>query len=328
MNPLSIGIEIGGTKIQVGVSSTSGTLLKIVRQRVIASMGAEGIRSALVAMVAEALRAVDYSLADINQIGIGFGGPVNTDLGVCIKSFQIAGWENYPLRDWAEKQWNKPVFVENDASAAGLAECIHGSGRGYSAETSSRAETSIRAETCFRRVFYITLGSGVGGGWILNGRIDRGQGLGSAEIGHVWAPEPRSGILTELEQICSGWAIGRRARAAALQEKTIMTELAGSIDDIDAQVVYSAAEQGDELANLILLETCQTLGLAIGNVITLLHPERVIIGGGVSQMGALFWNTLRDQISLRTLPLFRSRVEIAPAELGEDVVVIGALCLG
>jgi len=310
MKPFAIGIEIGGTKLQVGVSAADGMLAKVVRAPVVAALGAAGIRQALLALVDTACQAASLPLPAVNRIGIGFGGPVDAVRGVTLRSFQIAGWENFPLRDWAEGQWGKPVAVENDAATAGLAEWSHGSGRGYA------------------RVFYVTIGSGVGGGWIVNGTLDHGQGIGCAEIGHVWVPDPHSGQLTELEQICSGWSIGRRARAAAQTGHTSMTTLAGSIQAIDARVVYAAAEQGDGVAARLLDETCQALGLAIGTVITLLHPEVVIIGGGVSQMGARFWDLLREQIELRTLPLFRSRVQVVPAGLGEDVVVIGALCLG
>jgi glucokinase len=105
-----------------------------------------------------------------------------------------------------------------------------------------------------------------------------------------------------------------------------MTEIAGNVESIDAKIVYSAAEQGDEVANSILSQTCQTLGLAIANVIDLLHPERVILGGGVSLMGSLFWNQLRKEVKSRTIPLFASGVEVVRAKLKEEVVVIGALC--
>ncbi len=307
---LAIGIEIGGTKIQVGIGSTSGKLLKPpLRKQVIQEDGAEGILRDIVAMVADALISVDCSLSNIHQIGIGFGGPLHIEQGVILKSYQIAGWDNFPLKDWAEVQWGKPVVIQNDASTAGLAEALHGSGRGYG------------------RIFYMTIGSGIGGGWIVDGNVDNGQGFGSAEMGHTWVTDPRTGMPAELEQVCSGWGIGRRAREAAENKKTLMIEMAGSLDAIDARVVYVATERGDEIAKQILNETCQMLGMAISNVIALLHPERVIVGGGVSLMGPLFWDALRTEVTKRSMPSFIPSVEVVKAELGEDVVVIGALCL-
>jgi glucokinase len=311
VEPLALGIEIGGTKIQVGIGSTSGKLIPrgIIQSQVVRKDGADGIRRDIISMTEEIFESKRLRLSNISKIGIGFGGILDINSGAILKSYQIEGWNNFPLKAWAETQWRKPVYIQNDASAAGLAESLYGSGRGYS------------------RNFYMTLGSGIGGGWIIDGKIDNGQGYGAAEIGHTWVPNPESGAPTELEQVCSGWSIGRRARSVASTDKTLMTELAGTKDKIDAKIVYLAAEKGDELANLILMETCQTLGLAISNVVALLHPERVILGGGVSFMGPLFWNRLREEAKSRIIPCFASQVSIVKAKLKENVVVIGALCL-
>lgn len=308
---LSIGIEIGGSKTQVGLGSREQGLLPggIIRKPVKRENGAEGIRRDVAAMVDQLLETNDLTLADIGRIGIGYGGILDSSRGVILKSFQIDGWTDFPLKEWAQAQWGKPVCIENDASTAGLAEYFLGNGFGCS------------------RLFYITVGSGVGGGWILDGKIDSGQGLGAAEIGHTWVPDPITGQPIELEQICSGWGIGRRAREAARDGHTLMEQLAGSIDGIDAKIVYVAAEQGDEIACQIIHETCQTLAVGISNIAALLHPERIVIGGGVSLMGSLFWNTLHKEFSKRVLPVFASRIELLPAKLQEDVVVIGALCL-
>ena len=311
-NPLSIGIEIGGTKTQVGVGSAKQGLLPggVVRRPVQRERGADGILKDIVSMVTEVLASQKLGLSDIGKIGIGYGGLLDSANGVTLKSYQIEGWTDFPLRTWAEGKWGKPVFVENDASTAGLAEYCLGNGRGCS------------------RLFYITAGSGIGGGWIVDGKIDNGQGLGAAEIGHMWVPDPWNGILTELEQVCSGWAIGRRARLAASNSDSVMKELAGSIDQIDARILYQAAEQKDETAVQILRETCQTLGAAISNVVALLHPQRVILGGGVSLMGSIFWELLQDEFRSRLMPTFAPHVELVQAELHEDVVITGALCLG
>jgi glucokinase len=309
--PLALGIEIGGTKVQAGIGSGNGKRLPkgLIRRDVVREYGAEGILRQIIVMVDELLESKRFGLSDISRIGIGFGGIVDTNTGVIVKSYQIDGWNNFPLKEWAEERWNKPVFIQNDASAAGLAEALCGAGRGCS------------------RVFYITVGSGIGGGWIRNGKVDDGQGFGAAEIGHTWVPDPVSGTPVELEQVCSGWSIGRRARSVSEYHPTLMTELAGTLEKIDAKIVYLAAEQGDSAANLVLIQTCQTLGLAISNVIALLNPERIILGGGVSLMGNLFWDQLRKEIKSRAIPYFASQVELVPAELGESVVVIGALCL-
>ena len=309
--PYSIGIEIGGTKTQAGIGSAETGLLPggIVRRQVVPEQGARGILGDLVSMLEGLSISQGLQHTDIHKIGIGFGGPVDSSRGIVLESFQIGGWTDFPLKEWAEAQWHRPVFLENDASTAGLAEYKFGRGRRVS------------------RLFYMTVGSGIGGGWILNGRIDPGQGLGAAEIGHMWVPDPHTGELAELERICSGWAIGQRARRAASRAHSLMEEMAGSVDRIDAKTVYLAAEQGDEMALRILRESCQTLGMAISNVVALLHPERIVLGGGVSLMGPLFWELLQEEFRARLMPVFAPQVELVPAELGEDVVVTGALCL-
>ena len=306
-----LAIEIGGTKTQVGIGTREQGLLPggLVRRAVDREHGAGGIRGDLSSMVDEALRFQGLTLSDIERIGIGYGGPVDSARGVTLTSYQIDGWTHFPLQEWAEDRWGKPVIVENDASTAGLAESVHGNGRGCP------------------RLFYITAGSGVGGGWIVDGKIDRGQGFGAAEIGHMWVPDPRTGELAELEQVCSGWAIGRRAQRDAAKARSRMQEIAGSTEKIDAKIVYSAAEQGDETALRILEETGRTLGTAMANVVALLHPERIILGGGVSLMGPVFWRLLQEEFRARIMSPFAPHVELLQAKLLENVVMIGALCL-
>src|SRR5919109_1619091 len=136
---LAIGLEIGGTKIQVGIGSSNGKLIKVVRKMVNRKNGAHGIRKNILSMIEEVLDLTNHGLSDIDKIGIGFGGLVEANRGIVIKSYQIDGWDDFPLKEWSEKQWGKPVIVQNDASPAGLAESIHGSGRNHS------------------RIFYVTL---------------------------------------------------------------------------------------------------------------------------------------------------------------------------
>ncbi|MGH1362206.1 MAG: ROK family protein [Calditrichia bacterium] len=303
-----LGVEIGGTKLQVGIGPRKGRLLQVLRRKIDPENGAAGIRAQLIGLANELVEK-HSGWSRIKRAGIGFGGPVLAATGVTVKSFQINGWESFPLCEWAQKEWNIPVGVQNDASTAAIAESVHGAGRHCS------------------RLVYITIGSGIGGGYVVDRKIDEGQGTGGMEIGHTWVPHPTNGEIVELENLCSGWAIGRRAREAAAKEKTSLEDLAGSISEIDAKIVYLAAENGDSVALRIIHETCFMLGIALGNLLNVLHPERLIIGGGVSLMGNIFWNNLRAEIQKRVLPLFWPKIEIVRADLGEEVVVTGALCL-
>ncbi len=309
---LAIGIEIGGTKLQVGVGLKNEKLIGLVRTKVDPQKGADGIREILLSLTVQALQKANRSIDDIAAIGVGFGGPVDSKNGITLLSHQIEGWKNFPLKEWLEKQWNLPVAIQNDASIAGYAEAVLGAGRNQ------------------RRIFYITIGSGIGGGFVQDGVIDDGQGLGAAEIGHTWVPNPETGKIDKLELICSGWSMANRAQdAVASGEPSIMAQMcAGDIKKITAETIYSAAEQYDILARAILEETCNTLSVSIGNVINLLHPERIIIGGGVSLMGPLFWVSLKEKVKKYVMKPFANEYEIVPAVLREEVVVAGAALLG
>src|SRR5262249_11489516 len=162
-----LGIEIGGTKLQLGLGFGDGTLADLWRGKVDVSSGVEGIRRQIATAVRELLLQSGLRHDQLVGIGIGFGGPVNDITRTIIKSHQIKGWDNFPLADWVENLLGKPAVLGNDADCAGLAEALHGAGRGLSP------------------IFYITIGSGIGGGLIINGEIYRGCGRGAAEIGHL-----------------------------------------------------------------------------------------------------------------------------------------------
>jgi glucokinase len=308
----AIGIEIGGTKLQAGIGLKDEKLLSLVRTQVEVERGAGGILEAIPVLVDEALAKANCSLENMGGIGVGFGGPVDSKNGITLLSHQIQGWDNFPLKQWLEAKWRLPAVIQNDASLAGYAEAVLGAGRGC------------------RRIFYITIGSGIGGGLITDGIIDEGQGLGAAEIGHTWILNPDTREMDKLEHVCSGWSIGQRAQDAVLSgEPSILNDLCDdNAETITAQTVYQAAEQHDILATAIIEETTTALAVAIGNVINLLHPKRIVIGGGVSMMGPLFWVPLKKKVQHYVMKPFLNRYEIVSASLREEVVIIGATFLG
>ncbi len=306
----AIGLEIGGTKLQAGIGLKEDRLLARARTQVDPKQGAEGIRRTLPQLIEEALTESGVTRDQLCGIGVGFGGPVQSEEGVTLTSHQIEGWDQFPLRQWLSDQWKLPVHLQNDASIAGYAEAQLGAGKGCS------------------RVFYMTIGSGIGGGWILDGTIDEGQGWGAGEIGHTWVPDPDTGEVDKLENICSGWSMAERAREAIrFGEESIITAKVKTVEEITAEIVYRAAEYEDLLASAILEETCLSLAVAICNVIALLHPHKVIIGGGVSLMGPLFWDTLQEMVQAHIFQPFNRNIEVVPAKLGEDVVLMGAVLL-
>jgi glucokinase len=312
MTRIAVGIEIGGTKLQAGVGTETGQRLGLARGGVDASRGASGIRDAIPGLVREALKQAGRQETDVAGVGVGFGGPVDSRRGVTLLSHQIDGWKAFPLRAWVEERWKRPAAVQNDASLAGFAEATVGAGRGC------------------RRIFYVTLGSGVGGGLVTDGAIDEGQGLGAAEIGHTWVPDPATGKPVHLEDICSGWSIGRRGRTLAEggASPAMCDRCGGQPEGITARIVHESAEAGDPAARTLLEETARTLAIGLSNIAALLHPERLILGGGVSLMGPLFWDPLRAHVRKLAFPPFAAGFEVVPAVLGEEVVVTGGILLG
>lgn len=307
---LALGIEIGGTKLQVAVSDREDRVLALARGPVDIPQGVAGICRKLVELADEALASAGCARDKLTTVGIGFGGPVDSHAGRVLCSHQVDGWGGFELAAWARSQWGVSALVQNDANAAAWAEWRLGAGQGT------------------RRLFYMTVGSGIGGGWVCDGKLDEGQGLGAAEIGHTWVPDPETGRPAKLEDVCSGWSIGRRFRVAlaASAQSSMLRSLATS-QRLTARDVGAAAEAGDHLARQILDATTDSLALALGNVVALLNPERIIIGGGVSLMGDCFWEPLRAKVRARGFTSFGDNYALLPAGLGEAVVVRGALSL-
>jgi glucokinase len=298
--PMYLGIEIGGTKLQFGLGADDGRLLALRRDTVDPAAGAAGIQRQIAAALPELLRQSGAPRERLRGVGIGFGGPVDDATRTVIKSHQIDGWDGFPLAHWVGEIVGLPAALGNDADVAGLAEALHGAGKGMSP------------------IFYVTIGSGIGGGLIIGGEIYRGVGRGAAEIGHLtvhavaepaYDPEP-------LEHVASGWAIQQRA-ASFFNEPTIT-----------AADVARRAAGGETAAMLILEEAWDYLGNAICHVIALLCPRRIVIGGGVSLMGEeLLFAPLREFVAERVFKPFAGLTDIVPAALGEEVVVHGAIAL-
>lgn len=295
-----LGIEIGGTKLQLGVGSGAGVLLGLWRGTVDVAAGPDGIRRQILSAVPELLAQTGLDRASLAGIGIGFGGPVEDATRTIIKSHQIPGWDGFPLAAWIEELLGVPAVLGNDADVAGLAEALFGAGQGHDP------------------VFYITVGSGIGGGFVLDGRIHRGTGRGAAEIGHLRMPTlgPAGLAMVTLESLASGWGIEAEARRRTGSSTLTVRHLAES------------AAQGYPLARELLDRAWTALAEGICHVIALLCPQKIVIGGGVSLLGEeLFFEPLRLKVAERVFRPFAESYEIVPASLGEEVVVHGALAL-
>lgn len=336
-----LGIEIGGTKLQLGVSDgTRAELVAIERRQVDPTRGAPGIIEQI-----DTAAAALVQKYPIQRIGIGFGGPCNSQTGRTTKSHQIDGWEDFPLVDWCRQTFNLETRIGNDCDVAALAEARYGAGRGS------------------RTVFYVTIGTGVGGGFVIDGQV-YGQGRPAvAEIGHLRPGLHEDRPEATVESMASGWGISAAAinrlsgqvsksmehvrpmlvqmskaqRAQTLayvaltdeEYKSDLLQRCGhSPDQLTAKMVAQAAADGNEIAREVLGQACQALGWAIAQTITLLAPETIVLGGGVSLIGEQwFIAPVRDEVARYVFPALLDSYRIVSAELGELVVVHGAIAL-
>ncbi|HEV3145090.1 MAG TPA: ROK family protein [Gemmataceae bacterium] len=309
-----LGIEIGGTKLQLGIGPGDGTLPHYWRGPVNPIAGGKGIRKQIVAAIPKLLRQAKMKPKDIRGIGVGFGGPVDDKTQRILKSHQVEGWANFPLSKWLTGEFDLPVALGNDADVAGLAEALFGAGKGLSP------------------IFYITVGSGIGGGLIIDQKIYRGCGRGAAEIGHlpINAEDWTNGLLYKsiVEKEASGWAIAERAGIIVKRDSDLWKLCGSKPEKISTEMVAEAATVGDTAARAAFRHAIWHLGFAICHVIALLCPRRIVIGGGVSLIGEkLFFAPLRKRVAENVFKPFAGLTDIVPAKLGEEVVVHGALAL-
>jgi glucokinase len=300
LNQTFLGIEIGGTKLQIVTGAADGVLVTKHHFKIKKEDGAKGIRKNIEKTVHE-----NYS-ERITATGIGFGGPVNWQNGQIAASFHIDGWSDFNIVDWLEPIVHAPVFVDNDANVAALGEALLGAGKEY------------------RVVLYITIGSGVGGGLVINQQIYHGAIPGEIEIGHLRMD--RSG--DSFQSRCSGWAVDEKIRTAiAKQPKGLLASLVGSQSSGEAAFLKPALEQNDPLAREIFEETTDDLAFGISHAIHLLHPEIVILGGGFSLMGETLEKTVARKIPNYLMKAFQPGPVIKLALLREQSVPIGSLLL-
>jgi len=315
---LILGVDIGGTKIAGGLVTLKGRLNECMVVPTLAQKGRDVSLGQIYVLIGRLLRLAGGK-ENVCGIGICSPGPLNPATGIVLNPPNLPGWHNVPLAALVRKRFGLPALVENDANAAGLAEVLFGAAAGC------------------RHVFYVTLSTGIGTGIIVDGKIYHGKNGVAGEGGHV-VVDHRSPYLCGcgsrgcIEALASGPGMTRRARVLLEQQhgapSLLRSMTVGDLTRLTPKMIGEAAKRRDAIARVILDETAYYLGVWLGGVISMLDPEMIVIGGGVSQIGKPLFDKIRATVPIFTINRqFVPELPIVPAKLRTNVGVYGAASL-
>jgi glucokinase len=312
---LFIGVDIGGTKIAAGIVDREGRIIVDSRRPMVPDRGANAGLTAVAEAISAVFAEAGPNRPAIQGIGICSPGPLDPIRGVIINPPNLPCWRNFPLVSEVAKLYEIPVVLENDANAAALAEVLWGSARRYG------------------NVFYATIGTGIGTGIVVNGGIYHGRTGSAGEGGHMSIDHrgPRCGCGKAgcIEALAAGPAIAKRAQAKLLEDsgagQSAMINLAGGdASAVTCEIVEAAYNSGDSLAKEVLMETSSLLSLWLSNVVDLLEPEVIVIGGGVSKMLSPFFENIRTQMIEHCLNSRADEIPLLMAHYGAQAGIAGA----
>lgn len=316
-----LGVDIGGTKVAVGLVDSNGVILTQGRKPMVANgtaeAGLQAVISAIDSMMADSTRPA--SGGTVRSIGICAPGPLDPKTGVVLNPPNLPCWRNFALAEKISEKYRLPVKVDNDANAAALAETRWGAARGY------------------HYVFYATIGTGIGTGIVLDGHIYHGNTGSAGEGGHVTidyrGPVCTCGKRGCIEILAAGPAIGARARSKLGADKSrhsAMLDLAkGDVSAVTSEMVGQAFSAGDAVAREVLEETVGLLVPWLGNIVDLLDPDVLVMGGGVAAMLQPFFGEIRNRLPAWCLNPRAGEIPLVMAHYGADAGIAGgaALCL-
>jgi glucokinase len=315
----AIGVDVGGTKVAAGFVDAHGEIHHHTRVPMNSHGTAEEGLAAVTTAIDELLKLAPEASRAARRIGICAPGPLDPHTGIVLNPPNVPCWRNFPLAAEIARRYDGSVKLENDAKSAGLAEALWGAGRGY------------------RNVFYTCIGTGIGAGILFDGHIYHGRTGAASEAGHTTidyhGPLCGCGKKGCIEALASGTAIAKKARARlgeATGRKSVMLELAGgNIEAVTSKIVGSAYAAGDPLAKEILEETINVLTIWLGNIVDLLEPDVIIIGGGVSAMLSPFFGEIRKRLPAWCINQRCLEIPIVTARYGAESGIAGgaALCL-
>jgi len=308
MNGLTVGVDLGGTNIKLGLVSPLGDVIRRHSLPTPAQQGPAAVAHAIAEGIRQCMEAAGASPKSVVGVGLGSPGTIDQRNGVVLFSPNLPGWADIPLRQMVQDDVGMPCVLENDANVAALGEQWQGAGRGAAS------------------LVLLTLGTGIGGGIILNGRVWRGGGGVAGEIGHMSinpdGPVCGCGSRGCLEAYASATAMVRRMREAI--QAGAHTQLAAEADTLTARDIHRAALAGDAMARENIEATARYLGVAVSNLLHLLNPQVVAFSGGVTAAGDMLLRPLCHEVHDRTMEASQRNVKICFAELPNDAGLIGA----
>lgn len=311
MTQLILALDFGGTKLTAAAISPAANQWQAHRRAFSPPNADAKTDIKIMISLARDVLAGEQPTA----IGVSFGGPVDFTTGTVRLSHHVPGWENIGLQLLLQSEFNAPSSVDNDANVAALGEHRFGAGRGMSS------------------LFYITVSTGVGGGWILNGKPWRGAGGMAGEIGHT-VVDPNGPICLCgkrgcVERLASGPYIAQQVNELLQiqpnQGKILRDLVNNNLKDITAKIISKAAAQGEDIAIKAIEKAAWALGIGIGNTANLINPQHFILGGGVTKSGERFWEVVRRVARETALP--EVDFEIVSAAFGDDAPLWGAVAL-
>ena len=308
-----IGIDVGGTNVKIALVNDKGNIIYSNSIPTRAEMGYEYTINNMKEAISELLKETKSEAKSIEGIGFGFPGQIDYKKGIVRLAPNIPGWVEVPIAEIIEKEFGIPTRVDNDVRCAALGELNYGAGKGC------------------ENLICITVGTGIGSGLVINGKLVRGASNAAGELGHIkldmhGGPLCGCGDRGCLEAFASGPSIVALAEEYIKGGKsTKYRELANP--DITPYIVSEAAKQGDPVAKRIFTIVGEYIGIGLASVVNLLNPEKIIIGGGVAAAGDILLNPIKENLIKRAMPIAASAVEIVPAQLGNSAGVIGASLL-
>jgi glucokinase len=312
---LIAGVDIGGTKLAVGVTDLDGRILAEKRQPTDVKRGPDAVVSDIAAMVRATVADAGGAITDLTFLGVASPGPLSQARGVILSTPNMPGWENYPLIERLQSEFGCRTVLENDANAACLGEALFGAGVGH------------------RFVAYFTISTGIGGGFVQDGRVLHGKDGNAAEFGHqIIVPFDGAvcgcGKPGHLEAYGNGKSIVRRTlKALESGETSTILDYVPQGAQLSTRELADAANAGDALANRIWDETGAYIAVGIVNVIHMFNPGVVVLGGGITNVGDLLFRPTRRYVAERVMPDYAGTFTIERARLGDHVGVMGAVGL-